>query len=584
MFKGCLFGLLLYPLPMHPLEALLQKRIVIIDGAMGTTLQGFKLTEADFRGKRFKDHHKDLKGNGDILSITRPEVIADIHRRFLESGADIIETNTFSGQVISQSDYDLEAVVDDINIESARLACRVRDEFVAANPGRQCFVAGAMGPTTRSASISRDANDPGARGVTYVQLVEAYKQQALGLMKGGVDTLLVETIFDTLNAKAALFAIEEAFDEIGRRVPIQISVTIFDSGRTLNAQTLPAFWLSVKQSKPLSVGLNCALGPEQMRPFVEELANVADCYFSCYPNAGLPDPLSPTGFPKLPEDMGPLMRDFAEQGWLNIAGGCCGNTPEHIKCIAEALRDVAPRPLPTRSPVSAYAGLEPLYLRPEIPFTLIGERTNVTGSPRFAKLILEGKFDQALTVARQQVEGGAAIIDVNFDEGMLDGEKSMTHFLNLIAAETDIARVPIMVDSSKWTVIEAGLRCATGKPIVNSLSLKEGEEAFRERAKLVSRYGAASVIMAFDEKGQADSLPRRVEICTRAYNILTKEIGFPAEDIIFDPNVLTVATRTRGTQQLCGRLHRVDPLDQGEPPRRARLRRHQQHFVFLSRK
>ena len=527
---------------LHPLEALLQKRIVIIDGAMGTTLQGFRLTEADFRGERFKDHHKDLKGNGDILSITRPEVIADIHRRFLEAGADIVETNTFSGQVISQSDYDLEAAVDDINIESARIARKVCDDFMAANPGRQCFVAGAMGPTTRSASISRDANDPGARGVTYVQLVDAYRQQALGLIAGGVDTLLVETIFDTLNAKAALFAIEEAFDQVGRRLPIQISVTIFDSGRTLNAQTLEAFWLSVAHAKPLSVGINCALGPEQMRPFVEELSQVAECYFSCYPNAGLPDPLSPTGFPKLPEDMGPLMRDFAEQGWLNIAGGCCGNTPEHIRCIAEALRDVPPRSLPRRKPVTAYAGLEPLTLRPEIPFTLIGERTNVTGSPKFAKLILEGKFDQALTVARQQVEGGAAIIDVNFDEGMLDGEKSMTHFLNLIAAETDIARVPIMVDSSKWSVIEAGLRCATGKPIVNSLSLKEGEAAFRERAKLVLRYGAAAVIMAFDEKGQADSLPRRIEICTRAYNMLTKEIGFPAEDIIFDPNVLTVAT------------------------------------------
>jgi 5-methyltetrahydrofolate--homocysteine methyltransferase len=530
------------PFPMHPLEALLQKRIVIIDGAMGTTLQGFKLSEADFRGERFANHHKDLKGNGDILSLTKPEVIADIHRRFLEAGADIIETNTFSGQVISQSDYDLEAVVDDINIESARLACRVRDEFVAANPGRQCFVAGAMGPTTRSASISRDANDPGARGVTYVQLVAAYKQQALGLMKGGADTLLVETIFDTLNAKAALFAIEEAFDEIGRRVPIQISVTIFDSGRTLNAQTLQAFWLSVAHAKPLSVGINCALGPEQMRPFVEELSTVATCYFSCYPNAGLPDPLSPTGFPKLPEDMGPLMRDFAEQGWLNIAGGCCGNTPEHIKCIAESVRGVAPRRLPQSAPITSYAGLEPLYLRPEIPFTLIGERTNVTGSPKFAKLILEGKFDQALTVARQQVEGGAAIIDVNMDEGMLDGEKSMTHFLNLIAAETDIARVPIMVDSSKWSVIEAGLRCVTGKPIVNSISLKEGEALFRERARLISRYGAATVIMAFDEKGQADSYARRIEICQRAYNILVNDVGFPAEDIIFDPNVLTVAT------------------------------------------
>ncbi len=529
-------------LALHPLEKLLQKRIVIIDGAMGTTLQQFKLTEADFRGERFKDHHKDLKGNGDLLVLTRPDVIASVHRSFLEAGADIIETDTFNAQTISQADYDLQHIVTELNVEAARLACRVRDEFVAANPGRQCFVAGSMGPTNRSASISRDANDPGARGVTYVELVDAYRQQALGLMEGGADTLLVETIFDTLNAKAALFALEEAFEQAGRRVPVMISVTIFDSGRTLNAQTVEAFWISVAHARPLSVGINCALGPAQMRPFVEELSRVATCYFSCYPNAGLPDPLSPTGFPLLPEDMGPLMRDFAEQGWLNIVGGCCGNTPEHIKCIAEAVRDVAPRPLPQHPSSTSYAGLEPLTLRPEIPFTLIGERTNVTGSPKFAKLILDEKFDEALAVARQQVEGGAAIIDVNFDEGMLDGEKAMTRFLNLIAAELEIARVPIMVDSSKWSVIEAGLRCIPGKPIVNSLSLKEGEAAFKERAKLVRRYGAAVVVMAFDEQGQADSLARRIEICTRAYNILTKDVGFPAEDIIFDPNVLTVAT------------------------------------------
>ena len=532
---------------MHPLEALLQKRIVIIDGAMGTTLQQFKLQEADYRGERFKDHHKDLKGNGDLLVLTRPDIIADIHRRFLESGADIIETDTFNAQVISQADYDLEHIATELNVEAARLACRVRDEFVAAHPDRQCFVAGSMGPTNRSASISRDANDPGARGVTYVELVDAYRQQALGLIEGGADTLLVETIFDTLNAKAALFAIEEAFAQIGRRIPIQISVTIFDSGRTLNAQTLEAFWISVAHAKPLSVGINCALGPDQMRPYIEEFARIATCYFSCYPNAGLPDPLSPTGFPLLPEDMGPLMRDFAEQGWLNIAGGCCGNTPEHIRCIAEAMKGVKPRALPgsagSKTPgPTQYAGLEPLTLRPEIPFTLIGERTNVTGSPRFAKLILDNKFDEAVAVARQQVEGGAAIIDINFDEGMLDGEKAMTRFLNLIAAELEIARVPVMVDSSKWSVIEAGLRCVAGKPIVNSISLKEGEETFKERASFVRRYGAAAVVMAFDEKGQADSLPRRIEICQRAYNILTQEVGFPPEDIIFDPNVLTVAT------------------------------------------
>ena len=532
----------------HPLEELLQQRIVIIDGAMGTTLQQFKLEEADFRGDRFRDHHKDLKGNGDLLVLTRPDIIADVHRRFLEAGADIIETDTFNAQTISQADYGLESIVTELNVAAARLACRVRDEFMASHPKRSCFVAGSMGPTNRSASMSRDANDPGARAVTYVGLVNAYRQQALGLLDGGVDTLLVETIFDTLNAKAALFALEEAFQQTGRRVPIQISVTIFDSGRTLNAQTLEAFWISVAHARPLSVGINCALGPEQMRPYVEEFANLVPCYFSCYPNAGLPDPLSPTGFPLLPADMGALMREFAAEGWLNIAGGCCGNTPEHIHCIAEALRDVKPRQargydastpggLPTQ-----YAGLESLTLRPEIPFTLIGERTNVTGSPRFAKLVLEGKFDEGLKVARQQVEGGAAIIDVNFDEGMLDGEKAMTRFLNLIAAELEIARVPVMVDSSKWSVIEAGLRCVAGKPVVNSLSLKEGEELFKQRAGLVRRYGAAAVIMAFDERGQADSLARRIEICHRAYTILTKEVGFPAEDIIFDPNVLTVAT------------------------------------------
>ncbi|MCE0497299.1 MAG: homocysteine S-methyltransferase family protein, partial [Methylacidiphilales bacterium] len=422
---------------LHPLEVLLQKRIVIIDGAMGTTLQQFKLSEADFRGESFKGHPKDLKGNGDLLVLTKPDVIASVHRLFLEAGADIIETNTFNAQAISQADYDLQSIVTDLNVEAAHLARSVADEH-AAKHGRPVFVAGSIGPTNRSASISRDAHDPGARSVTYVELVAAYKEQVLGLIEGGVDTLLVETIFDTLNAKAALFAIEEAFDQVGRRIPVQISVTIFDSGRTLNAQTVEAFWISVAHANPLSVGINCALGPVQMRPFVEELSRVASCYFSCYPNAGLPDPLSPTGFPLLPEDMGSLMADYARQGWLNIAGGCCGNTPEHIRCIAEALRDIPPRRLPSASKATSYAGLEPLTLRPEIPFTLIGERTNVTGSPRFAKLVLEGKFDEALAIARQQVEGGAAIIDVNFDEGMLDGEKAMTRFLNLIAAELEI--------------------------------------------------------------------------------------------------------------------------------------------------
>ena len=525
------------------LEKLLRERIVIIDGAMGTTLQRYRLEEDAYRGDRFRDWPHELKGNYDVLSLTRPEVVAEVHRLYLEAGADIIETNTFSAQAISLADYALEGLAYELNLASARLARGAVDEFVAARTGRACFVAGALGPTNRAASLSPDVNNPAARGVTYDRLVAAYSEQARGLLDGGADLLLVETVFDSLNSKAALFAIDQLFAETGRRVPVMVSFTIVDkSGRTLSGQTVEAYWNSIAHMPLLSVGLNCALGPREMRPFIEELAGIAPVYVSCYPNAGLPDPLSPTGFPETPESMAPQLREWAAEGWLNIVGGCCGTTPDHIRVLAEAVRDCAPRRAPSPEPYLRLSGLEALTVRPETNFVNIGERTNVTGSPRFAKLILNGQYEEALAVARQQVENGAQMVDVNMDEGMLDSEQAMTTFLNLIAAEPDIARVPVVVDSSKWSVIEAGLKCVQGKGIVNSISLKEGEEKFREQARLVRRYGAAVIVMAFDERGQADTLARKTEICARAYRILTEEIGFPPQDIIFDPNVLTVAT------------------------------------------
>src|SRR5688572_11611423 len=525
------------------LRKLLQERIVIIDGAMGTMVQRYNLDEAAYRGKRFPNPTKDLKGNHDALNVTRPEIIEEVHRQYLEAGADIIETNTFSSQAISLADYHLEDAAYELSLAGAQCARRAADAVSAAQ-SRPCWVAGAMGPTTRTASISTDVNSSATRTVTFDQLVDAYLTQARSLVEGGVDILLVETIFDTLNSKAAFFAIEKLFDEIGYRLPIMASVTFIQKGsnRGVTGQTVEGFWNSIAHVPLLSVGMNCALGPDEMRPLIEELNRVAPIPVSCYPNAGLPNPLLPTGFPETPETLAPKLKDWAENGWLNIVGGCCGTTPVHIESIAQAVRSIAPRPIAKTDPYLRLSGLDALTVRPDSNFINVGERTNVTGSPKFAKLILAGQFEEALVVARQQVENGAQIIDINMDEGMLDSEKAMTTFLNLIAGDDSIAKVPVMIDSSKWSVIEAGLKCLQGKGIVNSISLKEGEEKFKQQARLVRRYGAAVVVMAFDEKGQADNLERRKEICQRSYDILTKEVGFPPQDIIFDPNILTVAT------------------------------------------
>jgi 5-methyltetrahydrofolate--homocysteine methyltransferase len=510
---------------------------------MGTMVQRYNLDEAAYRGKRFSNPTKDLKGNHDTLNVTRPEIIEEIHRQYLEAGADIIETNTFSSQAISLADYHLEEAAYELSRAGAQCARRAADGVMAAQ-NRPCWVAGAMGPTTRTASISTDVNSSATRNITFDQLVEAYLTQARGLVDGGVDILLVETIFDTLNSKAAFFAIEKLLDEIGRRLPIMASVTFIQKGgvRGVTGQTIEAFWNSISHVPLLSVGMNCALGPDEMRPLIEELSRVAPIPVSCYPNAGLPNPLLPTGFPETPETLAPKLQEWARNGWLNIVGGCCGTTPPHIAAIAEVVRDVPPRKTPQVEPFLRLSGLDALAVRPDSNFVNIGERTNVTGSPRFAKLILAGNFEEALAVARQQVENGAQIIDINMDEGMLDSEQAMTTFLNLIAGDDSIAKVPIMLDSSKWSVIEAGLKCIQGKGIVNSISLKEGEEKFKAQARLIRRYGAAVVVMAFDEKGQADSLERRKEICARSYKILTEEVGFLPQDIIFDPNILTVAT------------------------------------------
>src|SRR5881296_3349055 len=523
------------------LEQLLQTRIAILDGAMGTMIQAHRLDESGFRGRQFATHPSDLKGCNDLLCITRPELVEVIHRQYLEAGADIIETNTFNSTSISMADYRLEHVVYDLNVAGARVARRAVEKAMAAEPRRPRFVAGAIGPTNRTASMSPQVNNPAFRAVTYDELVVAYTEQVRGLMDGGVDLLLCETVFDTLNLKAALFAIDQYFEAKGRRVPVMVSVTITDrSGRTLSGQTVEAFWNSIAHMPLLSVGINCALGAKQMRPYLEELASVAPVFISCYPNAGLPNAFG--GFDETPEIMAADLGEFAERGWLNIVGGCCGTTPAHIKAIAEAVRNRTPHVPAAVEPYTRLSGLEPMTIRPDTNFVNIGERTNVTGSPAFAKLILGGDYEGALAVARQQVDGGAQIIDVNMDEAMLDSKDAMSTFLRLIASEPDIARVPIMIDSSKWEVIEAGLKCVQGKGIVNSISLKEGEEAFRRHARLIKRYGTAVVVMAFDEVGQADTVERKVEICTRAYRILTEEIGFPPQDIIFDPNVLTVAT------------------------------------------
>ncbi len=523
---------------------LLKSRILILDGAMGTMIQQRKLDEAAFRGDRFKDWKQDLKGHNDLLNITQPAIIEDIHRQYLEAGADIVETNTFNSQAISLVDYHMETLGYELSKAGAECAKRAVLKVQAAQPGRQCFVAGAIGPTTKTSSISTDVNNSAARGTTYEELVAAYSDQVRGLLDGGADLLLVETIFDTLNAKAAFFAIQQVFDNGGRLVPVMASVTFIQAGsnRGVTGQTVEAFWNSISHVPLLSVGMNCALGPKEMRPLIEELSQIAPIYISSHPNAGLPNPLLPTGFPETPETLAPQLRDWAQNGWLNIVGGCCGTTPDHIKKIAEAVRGLKPRPIPSVAPYTRLSGLEAVTLRPDSNFVNIGERTNVTGSPAFSKLILAGDYEAALSVARQQVEGGAQIIDINMDEGMLDSKTAMEKFLRLIASEPDICKVPIMVDSSKWEVLETGLRNIQGKAIVNSISLKEGEQKFVDQATLVHRYGAAVVVMAFDEQGQADTLERKKEICARSYKILTERVGLPATDIIFDPNILTVAT------------------------------------------
>ncbi len=524
------------------LKKILSERIMILDGAMGTMIQRYKLTEEDFRGQRFKDHEHDLKGNNDLLCLTQPEIIKNIHREYLEAGADIIETNTFSGTAISQADYKLESIVYDLNLAAAKIARKAADEFTKNNSNKPRFVAGSLGPTNKTASLSPDVNDPGFRAITFDRLVEAYKEQARGLIDGGVDLLLIETIFDTLNAKAAIFAVQDYCEKINKQIPIMISGTITDlSGRTLSGQTTEAFWISISHTKNLlSVGLNCALGAKQIRSFIEELSKIATCFVSLYPNAGLPNEMGE--YDETAEYMSSILSEFAESGFYNIVGGCCGTTPDHIKMISEISSKFKPREIPKVEPYLRLSGLEPLVIRPETNFVNIGERTNITGSKKFEKLILTGNYEEALSVARDQVEGGAQILDVNMDEGLLDSEAAMTKFLNLLSAEPDIAKLPIMVDSSKWSVIEAGLKCLQGKSIVNSISLKEGEEVFKERARKILQYGAAAIVMAFDEAGQADSLQRRTDICKRAYKILTEEVGFPPQDIIFDPNILTVAT------------------------------------------
>jgi 5-methyltetrahydrofolate--homocysteine methyltransferase len=552
------------------LRDLLARRILILDGAMGTMIQRYKLSEADFRGTRFADHPVDLRGNNELLLLTRPQLIREVHEQYLAAGADLIETNTFGATSIAQEDYRLAHLAYEMNVEAARIARAACDKYATGEKPR--FVCGALGPTPKTASISPEVNDPGARNVTFDQLVEAYGEQARGLLDGGADILLVETIFDTLNAKAAIFAIEAEFERRGARAPVMISGTVTDaSGRILSGQTVEAFWNSVRHARPLAVGLNCALGAALMRPYIEELAVKADPFVSVYPNAGLPNPMSDTGFDETPDITARLLLEFAQAGFVNIAGGCCGTTPEHIAAIATAIQGVAPRrfsslshisgkgtegegslPSPQPSPADAgegantpplrLSGLEPLNVATDSLFVNVGERTNVTGSKAFARLILNGQFEEAVAVARQQVENGAQIIDVNMDEAMLDAKAAMTRFLNLIAGEPDIARVPVMIDSSKWEVIEAGLKCVQGKAIVNSISLKEGEAEFLRQARLARRYGAAAIVMAFDEQGQADSYARKTEICTRAYRLLVDEADFPPADIIFDPNIFAIAT------------------------------------------
>ncbi|MGK2915629.1 MAG: methionine synthase, partial [Porticoccaceae bacterium] len=517
------------------------RRILILDGAMGTMIQRHKLKEADFRGTRFADWPQDLGGNNDLLVLTRPDIIGAVHRAYLAAGADIIETNTFNSTVPSQADYGMEALVPELNLAAARLARECADEFTALNPAKPRWVAGVLGPTSRTASISPDVNDPGARNTTFDELAAAYREATRALIEGGADIIMVETIFDTLNAKAAVFAVQDVFDELGFKLPVMISGTITDaSGRTLSGQTTEAFWNSLAHAEPLSIGLNCALGAEQLRPYVESLSKVSGTLVSAHPNAGLPNAFGE--YDERAEETAAIIGEFASSGLLNIVGGCCGTTPEHIAAIAAAVALHPPRPLPAIPPACHLSGLEPFAITADSLFVNVGERCNVTGSARFKRLVLQGDYTAALDVALQQVQDGAQIIDINMDEGMLDAVVAMTTFLKLIASEPDISRVPIMVDSSKWHVIEAGLKCIQGKPVVNSISMKEGEELFIQQARLCKRYGAAVVVMAFDTQGQADNLQRRIDICQRSYDILVNQVGFNPNDIIFDPNIFAVAT------------------------------------------
>ncbi|MBC9072781.1 methionine synthase [Thauera sp. CAU 1555] len=520
----------------------LARRILILDGAMGTMIQQYKLGEGDYRGSRFVDHPKDLKGNNDLLVLTRPDVIGEIHRSYLEAGADLIETCSFNATRVSQAEYGMADIAYELNVASARLVRELCDEFTARNPAKPRYCAGVLGPTSRTLSISPDVNDPGYRNIEFDALVDDYYDAARGLMEGGADLLLIETIFDTLNAKAAVFAIEKLFDDLGRRLPVMISGTITDaSGRTLSGQTAEAFWNSLAHARPISFGLNCALGAKELRAYVEELSTVCDTFVSAHPNAGLPNPLAPTGYDETPEQLASAVVEWARSGLVNILGGCCGTTPAHIAAIAQAVEGNAPRAVPEIDKKLRLSGLEPFNVGKDSLFVNVGERTNVTGSKAFARMILEGRFDDALAVARQQVENGAQVIDINMDEAMLDSKAAMERFLKLIASEPDISRVPIMLDSSKWEVIEAGLKCIQGKGVVNSISMKEGEAEFLRQARLCRRYGAAVIVMAFDEKGQADTYARKTEICKRAYDLLLS-IGFPPEDIIFDPNIFAIAT------------------------------------------
>ncbi|MCB0349347.1 MAG: homocysteine S-methyltransferase family protein, partial [Bdellovibrionales bacterium] len=523
----------------HPtlldLESTLETKILFLDGAMGTMIQGYKLQEEDFRKGYFESHPKDLKGNNDLLSLTRPDVIKAIHLEYLEAGCDIIETNTFNGTSIAQEDYGLSSYVREINLASAKIAKEACTEFMSKNPGTKKYAAGALGPTNKTASLSPDVNNPGFRGVSFDQLVSAYYEQAKALIDGGVDLLLPETSFDTLNLKACIYAIKQLEEELNCKLPVMLSVTITDSsGRTLSGQTVEAFYNSIRHAKPLSIGINCALGAKEMRPYMQELAKISETFVSCYPNAGLPNPLSPTGYDETPGSIADSLKDFAVSGFVNIVGGCCGTTPKHLKAIVSELSKLPPRKLPQIAPKMRLSGLESLNLSSsgERSFVIVGERTNVTGSPKFSALVKKGDMQGALQVARQQVDNGANILDINFDEGMIDGVEFMQNFLHLVSSEPDICKIPIMIDSSKWEVIHHGLKCVQGKCVVNSISLKEGEDAFLAQAREIQKLGASVVVMAFDEKGQATSISEKVRICKRAYDLLTSKLDFDPADII----------------------------------------------------